>query len=269
MKISTVNKVSTTTFEINDDVAHKQSEFHGRSYIPLFKDFIRSLGFDVQDKFPDSKSGNLSENILIDDVEFKIYDGNASYMSKNSYIREESVRKPQNRFMALEKRYGRDGYVVKVFINKEHETEKLRKKINDAIAEYHNDQKEMEERKDNDKTNTTLIANHFLNHLNIYKSIFWGIRIHEGKISFIMKDCGTLVISTDGSFNKFHPTIKEVEQETQLNLLYENASSIQHKVTTVLDAIKSAGQISEELKTWAAKAYECSFDVEKMEYSNY
>lgn len=260
---------STTTFEINDgdkiqrkcDYAHNGSSSY--RYTDLFIDFIRTLGYDVEQLY------NGSRTVKIDGIEMDIYTGNASYMSRNGFTREESVRLPHNRFVALRWPWEHGNkYIVKVLINQEIKKAGIIARIDRAIAERKQVEQNAIDRKKADKENTEAVAQHFLKRMNL-DNIVRSIKIHEGNITFFTKMAGYTITASNNWFVSYNLYSNEISSGGELQGLFNDLSDEEQNIRTLQIEITVRGEIDDHLKPWAKTAHNRSYNVVKKEYSEY
>jgi len=251
-------KVDTTMYEVND--SGRNGEINGSHYFSSFVSFIESLGYDVETR-------PHSENIKIKGIEFCVNTGNASFMSRNSYTRITSIRKPQNRFITLSWSSWGSNYILKVFINKEMETAKLKQKIDKAIEWYNNRDKEIADRQLNDQKNTETIGLHYFGNATIKSSVN-RLLVHQGEITFSFHDRFYLIIKADSSFSKaeFHPNeMKSIDEvESFANSILARSEDFESVCRLILDA----GKISDELIEWSKGQHHKYFYTKTMSTEN-
>ncbi len=254
-------KVETTMYEVGDRIDRK-FEFSGDGYLKSFWGFVESLGYDVSEKFPDSDHRNsFQQYIIINGVEFEINVDNASYMSRNAYTREDNVRKPQNRFIALTYR---SKNIVKIFFNKEYETKKLKTKIDAAIQKDHDIELEIVDRKNRDRNNTAAIAAIYMNNTSVSEAITL-IKIHRGEVRFYFHDAAySLAIKTDNSFVQVSFDPEEMKSPEEFVSFVLTVKERADKIALVVSDIINSNKMSDELVQWAAEAYERTFYCETM-----
>ncbi len=246
---------NTVIFEINDNGKEHEFKAYGGRYEKAFIGFLESLGLDPKQKY------EHSNDVIIDGIEFGIETGNASYMSRNSYTREESVRKPQNRWVSLSKGYGSD--TVRVHINKELDADKLKARIMKAVADAKARIKEVEDSRNKDRENLVAIGKHFSQPAPIRKYVE-RIHINQGTIGF-QTEFATINIKTDGSFQSVsihHPVMEDQAK------VAKQLSDISHEISLIPDLIKLIGfqgRISDELVAWAEKERNGCFNVKKQD----
>lgn len=239
-------------FEINDN--DREHEFKaGHKYVDEFIGFIESLGFAVSRKYEHSSS------IEIQGYEFSINTDSASYRSMNVYTRERFIRKPQNRFVALEKGY--QNTVCRVHINQEVDAARIRKQINAAIQKANENEKEYEDRKKKDTENTVAVGEHYGKGKYV-KAYVKMISIEKGVLHF---DIGTVSISlsADGSFAKASTHWPQIESFDQLKTCMEQGTLYLGWATKVMEELKTMAPISAELQEWSLKAYHRRYDMKK------
>lgn len=250
--------VATTMYEIND--SGRNGEFTaGFDYYSSFVSFIESLGFEIDYKYKD----HPSLGVVINGVQFAINTGNCSYMSKNGWTRDKFVRKPVNRFITLAWNSHDSNYVLKVFINKEMETEKLKSKINKAIEWNNNREQEIADRELNDKKNTETIGLHYLGN-NTVKEALRNVLIEKGQIRFNFKDRFGLIINADSTFVSatFHPA--EMKSFEDIDEFANSILTRTESFESVVKIILATEKISEELIGWSEGQYHKYFYTETM-----
>lgn len=247
-------------FEISDNHESRKYEYgrgSGSNYKKPFADFIESLGFEVvlQDHI---------DAIEINGERFDIYLGNASYMSKNGWSREVSVRKPINRYVSI--MHSHDSTLLKVHFNKEYDGDKLCKTINDAIQSRIDARKFHEDRKNIDKENTIAVAEHFMVNEN-FKNIVQSIRIHKGVIQFNLNGA-SLTITPNKQFVNFDVNSSDIKNETELPSLFDKLFALKENSNKLLQMVKQ-NEFTNEIIQWCEKAYNRYYDVKELEYSEH
>lgn len=172
----------TTMFEVSDkgrehEYAYRRS-YNGGDYPKMFVEFLESLGYEVE-------SETHTDNIKIRGVRFGIDASNASYKAKNTYTREVTVRKPQNRYISISTGY--KAPAIRIHINKEIDADKLKKRIEAAITERLNMEQAVLDREADRIAKTTAIAKHYLGTKTV-RDALTHLYINRGTISFNFKD---------------------------------------------------------------------------------
>lgn len=249
-------------FEINDNEENRKYEYSGKysgsNYKKPFADFIESLGFEVvvEDHIDEFK---------INGEEFRIYLGNASYMTKNAYTREVSVRKPINRYVSIMKSF--DSTLLKVHFNKEYDGDKLCKVINDAIQSRIDARQFHEDKKNQDKENTIAVANHFISCNDDFKNIVEIIKIHQGQIQ-LMFDGGTLIIKPNKEFVSLDINNSSVNNETEIPLYFDKLITIKENTNKLLQIVKQ-NEFTSNIIEWCQNTYHRYYDVKELKYSEH
>lgn len=248
-------------FEINDNEENRKYEhsgkYSGSNYKKPFADFIQSLGFDVvvQDHI---------DEFTINGENFRIYLGNASYMTKNAWSREVSVRKPINRYVSIMRSF--DSTLLKVHFNKEYDGDKLCKVINDEIQSRIDARQSHEDSKNRDKENTIAVAEHFM--LNDdFKNIVERIKIHQGKIQFQF-DGGSLTITAKKEFVDFDINTVRVSNENELPSLFDKLACVKENSKKLLEAVKQ-NEFTDNIIEWCQNTYNRYYDVKQLKYSEH
>lgn len=173
------------------------------------------------------------------------------------------MRKPENRFITLGWQSHSSTYVAKVFINKETETEKLKKKITKAIEWHNNREQEIADRQSNDKKNTELIGLHYLGNSTVKESLR-HVLIEKGQIHFSFKDFFSLILKADNTFvsASLHP--KELKSMDEIDGFANSILSRTEAFESVVKLIMDCGKISDELIEWSKEQYHKYFYTETM-----
>lgn len=195
-----MQKKSTTTFEVID--ANRDWETKaGNDYCHLMIDFISSLGFDVQNQYPDGKA--LFDHILIDGVEAFLYTDSASCMGQNAYSK---VRKPrQNRFIGISGTgtWHNTG-LIRIPINKEVDKDKLIKKISELIKRKSDGAKQLKDLKESEETLALKIRDHIQSDA-ILRDAMTSLRIQKGESLIAGEFGGVSFIIETWKFKLFSP----------------------------------------------------------------
>ncbi len=258
MKIKKNKRI--VVLEINDDHENRKLEYgkySGSNYKKPFADFIESLGFEVVLQ-------SHIDAIEINGERFDLYLGNASYMTKNAWSREVSVRKPINRYVSIMR--GHDTIVLKIHFNKEYDGDKLCKTINDAIQSRIDARKFHEDNKNEDKNNTIAVAEHFMVN-DDFKNIVEKIKIHHGKIQ-LMFDGATLIITPNKQFVSLDINSSEIKNETELPSLFDKLFALKENTNKLLQVVKQ-NEFTNEIIQWCEKAYYRYYDVKELKYSEH
>lgn len=249
-------------FEVSDDHESRKNEHSGKwsgsNYKRPFADFIESLGFEVvlEDHI---------DRIVINGHNFDLYVGNASYMTKNAYTREVSVRKPINRYVSIMK--GHDSTLLKIHFNKEYDGDKLCKTINDAIQSRIDAQKSHEDKKNEDRQNTIAVAEHFMVN-DDFKNIIERIKIHQGQIQLIF-DGATLIITPNKQFVCLDINSSEIKNETELSSCFDKLLTIKENTNKLLQIVKQNEFTSNIIEWCNSKAYHRYYNVKELKYSEH
>lgn len=246
-------------FEINDNEENRKYEsgkYSGRNYKKPFADFIETLGFQVEVE-------DHLDAMKINGERFDLYLGNASYMTKNAWTREVTVRKPINRYVSIMRGY--DSTLLKVHFNKEYDGDKLCKVINDAIQSRIDARQFHEDNKNRDKENTIAVAKHFMIH-NDFKNIVHRIKIHQGKIQFNF-DGGSLTITPKKEFVDFDINTARVSNENELPSLFDKLLVLKENANKLLEAVKQ-NEFTNEIVEWCEKTHNRYYDVKESKYSD-
>lgn len=251
---------STTMFEINDD--GREYEFKAKSeYDILFTDFITSLGFEAQ-----LVKESYRSRIIIGGVEFHINSDNASYMSKGAWTRTVSIRKQENRFMALTDGGYKSGSIIRVHFNKELNSDKLRIKIKNAIQAHHDKIKTWDNIKKQNHDNTVFIAKFYSQKDDSLMKIVTEIKIHQGTINFYMRNIGAITINLQNEFIRFDMYSFQSENIKETSARLSDLRSAKDKVLKVIGILSHTDKLPQELKQWAVEAHEQRYNYKKSKY---
>lgn len=241
---------NTTTFEIND--TGRDCEYSGHGYVKPFISFLESLNLEPTQTY------EHSNNVIIAGVEFAINTDHASFMSKNAYTRDRYERKPQNRYVSLD---WSGKTTVRVYINKEMDADKIKAQIKKSVQGSADRDKEIEDRKKQERDNTVAIGKHYTKG-NWIRKHFRMIHIERGVLHFHM-DKVTIYLNAEGTFNRVSVYVSDV---TDPKLLRQMASDLSHEVTLIPDLTKmllAVEPLPADLIEWSKKAYHAQFDVKK------
>lgn len=244
----------TVIFEIND--TNRQHEYKaGHDYVEAFIGFLESLGFEPTRKY------EHSSNVIIDGVEFGIGTDNASYMSKQQFTRDRVVRKPQNRFVSLDK--GWQSVAARVFINVETDADRLKSRIRKAIDDAKQKDQDHQDRKKETTKNAIAIGQHYCQ-LAFVRDFVSTISIHEGMIGFVLRGPGSVYITPDGSFKKASAHFSEMDSLGKFRDGLQdmrNSIDLLEILTTYIIGHK---KLPSDLQAWAKdEAGHVYFNVEK------
>lgn len=244
-----------TTFEIND--TGRDCEYRGTAYVMPFISFLESLNLEPTQKY------EHSNNVTIAGVEFAINTDHASFMSKNAYTRDRYERKPQNRYVSLE---WISKTVVRVYINKEMDADKIKAQIKRAVEQSAERSKVIDDRQNQDRDNTVAIGKNYSTPM--LNKVIETIGIEKGVISFHLKNC-SVYFNADGSFIKFSVYIDNVDT---IDKMKKKASELSYETNLIPDIVKMLGtmpKLSQELIDWAAKSYHGRFNVKTQNVYKY
>lgn len=250
-------------FEVNDDKPFRKLELKaGHEYVISFIDFIKSMGFDIGLKYIGTDS------VLINGHEFFIDINSASYMSQQAWSRERTIRKPQNRFIAL-RRYSHDTEsIIKIHFNKEYSTDKLRTKITKVISDKEEWIKNQEANEISDKKNTIEIAKRYTSNPAI-KELLRSIVIHNGLIDLFIIKIGCLTIDLNNNFVHFVFHSQEAKTPEEIRELLKDLETAKQKISQILFFANSQSFLSHEIEEWAKRTHQKSYNVINDEYSKY
>jgi hypothetical protein len=218
----------------------------------------------------DRYEGSPEHGIFVNGAPMEIYTDNASYMSRDTYKRITSIRKSKNRFMALSHHSYRrkGGYIVKVYINKEMETSKIKAKIDAAIEDYKQKELTHENNKRKRESNINTVAMHYLND-DVVLAETEQILIEKGVISFQLKNrCATIFIQADGKLidvTIHKRELKSLEEMKQYTATVSCEASI---AELVLERLMIKEPLSEELIAWITTMHHGYFYINTMSTEN-
>lgn len=259
LQTAEVKKKDIVVFEINDN--GREHEYKaGPGYVNAFIGFLESLGFEPNRKY------EHSTDIELDGISFGINTGSASYMSKNVYTRDRFVRKPQNRWVGLEK--GMNGIIVKVYINKEMDATKIKAQINRAIDAANERIKKVTDTQAQDKKNSIAIGDHYSN-CKLVKRHCSTIYVEKGTISFHLKGYSSIKIKADGSFDNF--SIYMVDVKT-IDGLANRAKTIEAEmkvIEAIAKEVTGFNKLPDDLQQWTVNQYHVRYDVQKKKLFEY
>lgn len=259
LQTAEVKKKDIVIFEIND--TGRGHEFKaGHGYVDAFIGFLESLGYEPSRKY------EHSTDIELDGISFGIGTGNASYMSRNAYTRDEYVRKSVNRWIGLEKGY--DSIAAKVYINKEMDADKIKKQINGAIDAAKGRFKNIEDTKAQDKKNSIAIGDHY-SKCRLVKRHCRGIYVEKGVLSFDLKGYSSIQIKADGSFLGLSLYMSKVESITDIPKVAGIIEKEMKVVEAIAKEITGFAKLSADLQEWTVKAYHVRYDVQKKKLFEY
>jgi len=187
-------------------------------------------------------------------------------MSKNIYTRDHFVRKPDNRWISLEK--GFEKMAVKVYINKEMDAAKIKKQINGAIEKAKGQFKEIEDTRAKDKANSITIGEHYSKCKLVIRHCR-GIYIEKGVLSFDLKGYSSIQIKADGSFMGFSLYFSKVETITDIPKVAGIIEKEMKFVEAIAKEVTGFAKLSADLQEWTVKAYHVRYDVQKKKLFEY
>lgn len=235
---------NTTMFEVNDN--GREHEFSGHSYVKPFFSFLESLNLDIKLKHPDALG--LEHSIVINGYDFPINDDNASFMTKNAYKRDQWQRKPENRFMILECRASDN---IRVHINKEIDSDKLKTRIKDAVKSLVDRDNEIAERDKRDHDNTCKVANHYLSNPEIL-NVIDTVNIEKGIIRLGLKKGGSIYVHAEG--NRFNTVVFFSPDFNSPESVVDFCKEVPDRLKTLeatMQAILLLSPISDDLVSWS------------------
>lgn len=253
------SKKDIVIFEIND--TGREHEYKaGPGYVEAFIGFLESLGYEPTRKY------EHSTDIQLDGVSFAIHTGNASYMSKNIYTRDRFVRKPDNRWIGLEKCH--DSIAVKVYINKEMDAAKIKKQINGAIEEAKGRFREIEDTRAKDRANSITIGEHY-SKCKLVKRHCSAVYVEKGTISFNLKGYASIRIKADGSFKGFSLYMSEIGTISEIPVVAHILEKEMKVVSDIAKEVTAFKKLSDDLQQWTVTAYHVRYDVQKKKLFEY
>lgn len=252
-------KPSIVVFEVNDNnrLKNEYGKQSGRVYFDDFADFIKSLGYDIE-------ADSYLERIKINGHEFKIDTNNASYMSKNAYNREVTVRKPQNRYILIKKGYKKN--LLKIQFNKEYDANKIKQKIDEEINRLDEHFKNTIDREAVNLNNVTMIAKKYID--AGMKDLANSISVSGGLINIYTEE-GIFNFSFDNGILK----MAIIHQKTYTNEsdsinIITDLEKIGNKIKNISQIIKE-NPMPVELSEWSKIQSSGSYSFKKLEYHKY
>lgn len=244
----TKKKDSAVMLEINDNGI--TVEYHDSSrYIKPFIEFISSIGFQAKLQY---EHFSKYATIIINDILKVDIDASAATInSKNAFTRDLAVRKPDNRFILLKHSYTTDNYILKVFVNKEMNGDKLKQKLNQAIQEHIDKEQKYQNLQNQNTDNTIFVGKHYIFNDDL-KSAIKYINIDKGRILFYLIDSSCICIDILGAFifSQLH-----IDKVTTIEALVEMTADIQFRsdrLKNVADEITQHENIPVDIGVWAA-----------------
>lgn len=251
------SKSHTTMYEVNDSGSLREFEYHGDSYIPSFITFIESLGYDVKQSYPGASK------ILIKGVEMDIDVDHASYMSKNSYTRERSERKQQNRYIRVTSGFMDAPSIIKIFFNKEYDQAKLISKIEAYIKSVEEKRIAHDQYLQRNINNTIAIGKHYCHTADLRAAIS-QICIEKGTITFYLAAVGMIQIAASGALIEASFKPRPITKPSDFITLDESIGDNFATFKKTFAAIIACKSISADLQAWAEKMYHGYFYTETM-----
>jgi len=244
---------SIVIFEIDDSNRQKES-YSDNNYVELFVDFIRSLGFLVEYRFPDTKQ--LSSRMIVEGIELEFDYSKASYLSKNIYTRDWSPRK--DRWIAIS--VGYNSNEIRIRFNTEMDSKDIKRRIQKMIDERKNIINE-HENADLKKTSMIMAVKEYLAKMP-FAALVTSFIIDEGMISLHLKNIGSLELTEDGKIKTF---FIEQSKITSLEGLDNQGKFVDTTISTIkeiLSSIQTLGWIEiEGYKEWAKSANRVSSTI--------
>lgn len=243
MKTTTLNKTSTTMYEVND--ANKEHDYYGSGmkHEINFPAFISSLGFDVTKKYEGST------DMIIDGLDFTINYDKTSYMAKSAYGRKWTIRKDRCIEIVLS-RYP-DMIAAKIPFNVELDKDKLIKKIENAIEIKKGRIKAIEDAQNNRFNKLEKMRLHYYSSEIIAKYVE-TIYIEKGVISLFSK-AGTFIINAeDGLFTGFFPkSLDKMTTTAEIEKWSGIVKEAEENALKICEEIKRLGAVGEDFSEFA------------------
>lgn len=257
MKIK--SKPSIVVFEVNDNNRSKME--YGRhacdKYLNDFSDFIKSLGYNIE---LDTFLGKLK----IEGHEFNINTDNASYMSKNAYNREVTVRKPQNRYILIEKGYKKN--LLKIQFNKEYDGNKLRQKIDEEINRLNELAKNTIDREMANLNNVTMIAKKYID--AGMKDLVNSISVSNSVINIYTE---RFILGFDFSSGILKSVLVQqirFNNELESENIFSDLEKISMDIKDISKIVKE-NPMPLELSEWSTVHSSGSYSFKRLEYNKY
>ena len=224
METKVKSKKSIVVFECNkQDILAKG---HSSDYDEQFRDFIRSLDFDVPIMDNKSLYGH-TEKATINDIEVMFDYSCASYIGESAYGKERKPRK--ERYILIRPTWSHSEYITKIPFNVELDADKLRNKIQAFIDTRTALEKEVQDRKNAEGNQLERLKKHYTQ-ASMYIT---EVRIQNGKLTLILNDNTTLFIDeATGHVIRFHIP----SNETPIDKLGEFALKMKCMCDTVYSA---------------------------------
>lgn len=235
-------KKNVVTFEINDNHRTKH-EIKGKEYAKPFKLFLQSLGYTLG-------AVDDYDSVELNGVKFQVHLDNASYGSYTPYGRTYSIRKPQNRFVSLKAAYLETTNIVKVFINQEMDADRIKSKIDAAIAAKKEKEQEFLRKIESDNQSLLAIGTHFLT--KNLKRHCDSFTIEKGDIMFrFSKLPFSITIAPDGSLKNVHVSSFDLATKGEVGAYLSKTKFISDYMVALVKEITSQPTLPKELQEWA------------------
>lgn len=242
--------INTTMYEVND--TGREHEYSGDGYIKSFIGFIESLGFDITRKY------EHSNNVIINDREFSIVIDNASFMSRNAFTRKCTPRKPANRWVGITKGHYGDTPFLKVFINNEMDSDKLKAKIEAAISEDQKRDKEIADSKLTNYNNTIAIGNHFFANETVKGAVNF-LHIEKGVMTFVFNDGFSVKLKADNEYISTSTNFGTFDKAEDVYTFVDTISERAQKFEEAFSELILSKVLPEPLRKWTETQYHVYF----------
>lgn len=249
-------QINTTMYEVNDK--GREHEYHGSGYSQSFIEFIESLGFDIVRKY------EHSDTVLINGRQYDINTDNASFMSRNAFTRDSNPRKQQNRWVGLCRHSYTNPPFVKVYINKEMDSDKIKAKINAAIAEDDQRDKDRADRKQQDYKNTLTIGHHFFDQPGVAGAIKW-LHIEKGVFTFYFHTGVRVMLKSNNEFISVDFDFGEVTDHAKVYEFVDGVAKAAASFEDVFSELVLTKVLPADLIEWAGQQYHTYFYTETMD----
>lgn len=257
MKIK--SKPSIIVFEVNDN-NRSQMEYGKHAcdkYLNDFSDFIKSLGYDVE-------LNAFLGKLKIEGHEFNVNTDNASYMSKNLYRREVTVRKPENRYILIEKGYKKN--LLKIQFNKEYDGNKIRKKINEEINRLNELIKNTIDRETANLNNVTMIAKKYID--AGMKELVNSVSVSNSVINIYTEELALGFDFSSGVLKSALVHQKRYNDESESENIFSDLEKISMDIKNISKIVKE-NPMPVELSEWSTVQSSGSYIFKTLEYNKY
>lgn len=200
--------------------------------------------------------------LKIEGHEFNVNTDNASYMSKNLYRREVTVRKPENRYILIEKGYKKN--LLKIQFNKEYDANKIKQKIDEEINRLNELAKNTVDREAANLNNVTMMAKKYID--SGIKDLANSISVSGGLINIYTEE-GIFNFSFDNGILK----MAIIHQKTYTNEsdsinIITDLEKIGNKIKNISQIIKE-NPMPVELLEWSKVQSSGSYSFKRLEYN--